>query len=269
MSKGDKVTTKEMEPWSQASPYLKEGFSEAANLYNNFKPTFYEGPTQAGFSPDELTAQQGIRDFAVKGAPELMNPAIQGYQQGMNPNMLDVANNPYVNNMAQAASDRAMSSLQPELAGIRGNAVMSGGYGGGRQGIAEGNALAGAADSANQAAAQIYGGAYGQGLGHQANTLGMTGGLMNAGFSPYGALGASGGQQQGREQALIKDAMAQQQFTQNQPYDKFNKYQQGIAGFSGLVPATGQQVSTTPGASAMSNIGGLAQAASLMGLGFG
>ena len=36
MSKGDKVTTKEMEPWSQASPYLKEGFSEAANLYNNF-----------------------------------------------------------------------------------------------------------------------------------------------------------------------------------------------------------------------------------------
>ena len=62
--------------------------------------------------------------------------------------------------------------------------------------------------------------------------------------------------------------MAQQQFTQNLPYDKFNKYQQGIAGFSGLVPSTGQQVSTTPGASAMSNIGGLAQAASLMGLGF-
>ena len=92
---------------------------------------------------------------------------------------------------------------------------------------------------------------------------------MNAGFSPYGALNASGGQQQGREQALIRDAQAQQQFEQNQPYDKFNKYQQGIAGFSGLVPATGQQVSTTPGNSAMSNIGGLAQAASLMGLGFG
>jgi hypothetical protein len=183
--------------------------------------------------------------------------------------MLDVANNPYVNNMAQAAADRAMGALTPQMANIRSGAIMSGGYGGGRQGIAEGTALAGAADSANQAAAQIYGGAYGQGLGHQANTLGMTGGLMNAGFSPYGALGASGGQQQGREQALIRDAMAQQQFTQNQPYDKFNKYQQGIAGFSGLIPATGQQVSTSPGASAMSNIGGLAQAASLMGLGFG
>ena len=185
MSKGDHVETQEAEPWSQVTPYITSGFSEAANLYNNFKPSFYSVPTQAYFSPDQLTAQQGIRDFAVEGAPEIMNPAIGAYQQGTNPNMLNVANNPYVANMAQAASDRAMQSLQPELANIRGGAIMSGGYGGGRQGIAEGNALTGAADSANQAAAQIYSNAYGQGLGHQANTMGMTGSIMGAGFQPY------------------------------------------------------------------------------------
>ena len=44
----------------------------------------------------------------------------------------------------------------------------------------------------------------------------MTGGLMQAG-QPYSALGASGGQQQQREQALIQDAMAQQEFEQNLP----------------------------------------------------
>ncbi len=186
MSKGDHVETKESEPWSQVSPYITSGFKEASNLYNNFKPTFYSGTTQAGFSPDQLTAQQGIRDFAVKGAPEIMNPAIGAYQQAMNPNMLNVANNPYVANMAQAASDRAMSSLQPELANIRSGAIASGGYGGGRQGIAEGNALTGAADAANQAAAQIYGNAYGQGLNHQLGTIGQTGALMGAGFQPYG-----------------------------------------------------------------------------------
>ena len=109
MSKGDNVETKENEPWSQASPYITEGFKEASNLYNNFNPTFYSGTTQAGFSPDQLTAQQGIRDFAVEGAPELMNPAIGAYQQAMHPSRVDVANNPYVNNMAQAAADRAMS----------------------------------------------------------------------------------------------------------------------------------------------------------------
>ena len=258
MSKADETSTVNADPWDVASPYMEGGFKEAQKLYNNYSPEYYSGQTQAGFSPDQQTAQQGIRDFATQGAPKIMNPAMQAYQQGTSSNMLDVANNPYVNNMAQAAADRAMGGLTGEMANIRGGAIMSGGYGGGRQGIAEGNALAGAADSANQAAAGIYGDAYSQGLGHQANTLGMTGGLMNAGFSPYQQLNASGGQQQGREQALIQDAMSQQQFEQNQPYDKLAKFQAGITGFSPLVGNAGQSVSTTPGASLMSNMGGLA-----------
>ena len=264
MSKSPDTETVNQDPWDVAVPYMEGGFKEAKNLYENYDPQYYSGQTQAGFSPDQQTAQQGIRDFATQGAPNIMNPAMQAYQQGTSSNMLDVANNPYVNNMAQAAADRAMGGLTGEMANIRGGAIMSGGYGGGRQGIAEGNALAGAADSANQAAASVYGQAYGQGLGHQANTLGMTGGLMNAGFSPYGALNSSGGQQQQREQALIQDAMSQQQFEQNQPYQKFNQYQSGIAGFSPLVGNAGQMVTTTPGNSAMSNIGGLAQAYSLL-----
>ena len=257
MSKGDNVETQENEPWSQASPYITEGFSEAANLYNNFNPTYYNGTSQAGFSPDQLTSQQGMRDFAVQGAPELMNPAIQGFQQGMDPSMLNVANNPYVNNMAQAAADRAMGSLQPELAGIRSGAIMSGGYGGGRQGIAEGNALAGAADSANQAAAGIYSGAYGQGLGHQLGTMGQTGALMGAGFQPYANLNISGQQQQNREQALIGDAQAQHDFNMNLPYQQFQNYQAGIAGFQPAMGAAGSSTNTTPGPSALNTIGTL------------
>jgi len=255
MSKGDNVETKENEPWSQASPYITEGFKEASNLYNNFNPTFYSGTTQAGFSPDQLTAQQGIRDFAVKGAPELMNPAIGAYQYGAGSNVLDVANNPYVNNMAQAAADRAMSSLQPELAGIRGGAIMSGGYGGGRQGIAEGNALAAAADSANQAAAGIYSDAYGRGLGHQLGTLGQTGQLMGAGFQPYANLSLSGEQQQLREQALINDAQAAHDFNMNMPYQKLQNYQAGIAGFQPAMGAAGSSTETTPGPSMLNTIG--------------
>jgi hypothetical protein len=258
MSKGDNQSSVNADPWDVAVPYMESGFKEAANLYNNNTPQYYSGQTQAGFTPDQLTAQQGIRDFATQGAPSIMNPAMSAYQQGTSSNMLDVANNPYVNNMAQAAADRAMGALTPQLADIRGGAIMSGGYGGGRQGIAEGNALAGAADSANQAAAQIYGNAYGQGLGHQANTLGMTGGLMGAGMQPYSALGASGGQQQGREQALIQDAMAQQEFEQNLPYQQLQQYQSGITGFSPLVGGAGQKVSTTPGRTPLENMGTLA-----------
>ena len=258
MSKGDNQSSVNADPWDVAVPYMESGFKEAANLYNNNTPQYYTGQTQAGFSPDQLTAQQGIRDFATQGAPSIMNPALSAYQQGTSANMLDVANNPYVNNMAQAAADRAMGALTPQMANIRSGAIMSGGYGGGRQGIAEGNALAGATDSANQAAAQIYGNAYGQGLGHQANTLGMTGGLMGAGMQPYAALGASGGQQQGREQSLIQDAMAQQEFEQNLPYQQLQQYQSGITGFSPLVGGAGQKVSTTPGRTPLENMGSLA-----------
>jgi hypothetical protein len=117
------------DPWDVAVPYMEGGFKEAQKMYNDYTPQYYSGQTQAGFSPDQLTAQQGIRDFATQGSPSIMNPALSAYQQGTSSNMLDVANNPYVNNMAQAASDRAMSSLTPEMANIRSGAIASGGYG--------------------------------------------------------------------------------------------------------------------------------------------
>jgi len=263
MSKGGSATTVNQDPWDVSVPYLESGFKEAANLYNNFTPKYYEGQTRAGFSPDQLTAQQGVRDFAVQGAPQIMNPAIDAYQYGTGSSVLDVANNPYVSGMANAAAQDAMSQLNPQLAGIRQNAIVSGGYGGGRQGIAEGLALGGAADAATRAAANVYGNAYGQGLGHQANTLAGTGGLMEAGFNPYNKLSASGSQQQQREQNLISDAMSQHEFYQNLPYQQHQQYQQGISGFSPLAGNAGQTVSTSPGASIMSNLGGLAQAYAL------
>jgi len=259
MSKGDNQSSVNADPWDVAVPYMESGFKEAANLYNNNTPQYYSGQTQAGFSPDQQTAQQGIRDFATQGAPSIMNPAMSAYQQGTNSNMLDVANNPYVSGMAQNAVDRAYGGLSDQMSNIRGGAIMSGGYGGGRQGIAEGNALAGAYDSAMMGANDVYGQAYGQGLGHQANTLGMTGSLMNAGMQPYSALNQSGGQQQGREQQLIQDAMTQQEFEQNLPYQQLQQYQAGITGFSPLVgPGVGQKVSTTPGRSPLENAGTLA-----------
>ena len=103
MSKGDNTTSVNQDPWDVAVPYMEGGFKEAQNLYNQYKPQYYSGQTQAGFSPDQMTAQQGIRDFATQGAPSIMNPALSAYQQGTSANMLDVANNPYVNNENQSS----------------------------------------------------------------------------------------------------------------------------------------------------------------------
>jgi hypothetical protein len=265
MSFGDSITTTNSEPWEASQPYIKQGFGEAANLYNNFTPQFYQGQTQAGFSPDQLTAQQGTRNFAVEGAPNVMNPALGAFQYGTSDQVLDVANNPYVTGMAQAAADRAYSGLTPQLAGIRSGAVQSGGYGGSRQGIAEGVAMAGAADAATQAAAGIYGNAYSQGLGHQLGTLGQAGSLMNTGFRPYQQLQASGAQQQAREQALIGDAQAQHQFEQNLPYNQLQQFQAGITGLSPLIGNAGITTTTQPGPNLMQGIGSAAQIYSNLG----
>lgn len=263
MSKGGGGSeTTVSEPWAGAQPYIKKGYEEAAGIYDKFSPQYYGGQTQASFSPDQLTAQAGVRDWATQGAPNVMNPALSAYQYGTGSQVLDVANNPYVKGMAQAAAQDAYGQLTPQLAGIRQGAIQSGGYGGGRQGIAEGTALAGAADAATKAAAGIYGDAYSQGLSHQAQTLGQTGSIIGAGFQPYTALSATGAEQQQREQALIEDAKARHEFEQALPYDRLNQYTSSIGGTAGLLGNSG--ISTAPGMSTTGQIGQLGMTAAMM-----
>jgi len=257
---GSQTTTSE--PWSGIQPYLTKGYAEAAGIYDTFSPQYYTGQTQAQFSPDQLTAQAGVRDWATQGAPNVMNPALSAYQYGTGSQVLDVANNPYVQGMARGAVSDVMAGLAPEMANIRSGAIQSGGYGGSRQGIAEGTALAGAADAATRAAADIYGQAYGQGLQAQQNTLGMTGDIMSAGFQPYTALAASGLDQQQREQALINDAMAKFQFEQALPYERLSQYTSALGGTSGLLGSAG--VRTTPGMGTMGTLGNLAMIGSTL-----
>ena len=104
---------------------------------------------------------------------------------------------------------------------------------------------------------------FGQGLGHQAQTLGQTGALIGAGFQPYEALAQSGAQQSGLEQALIQDAQAQHDFQQNLPYNMLNQYTSSIAGTGGLLGNAG--VSTSPGMSTLGQIGQLGMMAGGLG----
>jgi len=265
MSKGGggSSETTVAEPWAGAQPYITKGYQEASGIYDKFSPQYYGGVTQSGFSPDQLTAQAGVRDWATKGAPNVMNPALSAYQYGTGTGVLDVAKNPYVKDMAAQAAKDAYGQLTPQLAGIRSGAIQSGGYGGGRQGIAEGLAIGGAADAATKAAANIYGQAYGQGLGHQAQTLGQTGALIGAGFQPYTQLGQSGAEQQAREQRLIEDAKAAHDFQQNLPYNRLSQYTGSIAGTSGLLGNAG--ISTSPGQSTIGQLGNVAMMAGGLG----
>lgn len=259
--KDDATQTTTTDPWTGVQPYLAKSYQEASNIYDQFTPTWFAGQTQAEFSPDQLLAQAGVRDFATQGAGQIMDPALGAFQYGTGQQVLDVANNPYVTGMAQAAARDAFGQLDPALANIRGGAVMSGGFGGSRQGIAEGQAIGTATQAALDAASDIYGQAYGQGLQHQLGTLGQAGSLMTTGFTPYQQLATSGAEQQAREQALISDAMAQHEFEQALPYEKLSQLTGTLSGTAGLLGGAGVQ--TAPGTSTVGQLGQLAQIASL------
>jgi len=249
---GGSQTTK-TEPWEGVQPYLSDVYSKAQSYSNTPTPGYFPGQTYAGFTPAQLAAQQGIQDFALQGAPQIMNPAMQAYQYGTSGSILDVANNPYVQAMAQGAAQDAFGQLDPALAGIRQGAIQSGGYGGSRQGIAEGLAIGGAADAATRAAADIYGQAYGQGLQQQLGTLGMTGDILQAGFTPYGALSTAGAEQQAMNQAAIDEAMARYNYEQQAPFNKLAQYEAILSGTAGLLGGAGTV--TRPGPSGAQQLG--------------
>lgn len=72
-SGGNSKTTQTSDPWKEQIPYLKYGMSEAARLYQNNSPKYYEGSTVAGFSPEQLQAQQMGVNRATSGNSSMTN----------------------------------------------------------------------------------------------------------------------------------------------------------------------------------------------------
>ncbi|MCS5550276.1 MAG: tail fiber domain-containing protein [Gammaproteobacteria bacterium] len=243
MSKGPEVSTTSNEPWAEQSPHLKDMFSGAADLYNNYDPTYYGGDAVADLTTAQNLGLTGMQDWAQQGKSQVLDPALQAFQYGTGSNVLDVANNPYVTGMAQAAARDAYSALPGLFGDIRSGSVLSGGYGGGRQGIAEGNAIGTANQNAINATANIYGNAYGQGLQHQGNVLGMAGGLMDLGNYGNELLMNAGGVQQTQNQAETDALMDKHNWEQNLPYQQLQNYQNAVGGFQW----GGEGTSTQPG----------------------
>ena len=136
------------------SPFLQDLYQQAQQ--------FSQGPTT---SPLEQQGQQAAVDYAGQLAPQIQSA--QGAQQFLtDPSLLSPESNPYLAQTAQAATSPIMQALMEQiLPGIRGGAIGAGGFGGSRQGIAEGIAGRGALQQIGDTTANIYSQAYGQGLG--------------------------------------------------------------------------------------------------------
>ena len=168
------------------SPFLQDLYRQA-QAYSQTSPT----------SALEQQGQQAALGYAGQLNPMLQSA--QGAQQFLtDPSILSPESNPYLAQTAQAATSPIMQALMEQiLPGIRGGAIGAGGYGGSRQGIAEGIAGRGALQSIGDTTANIYSQAYGQGLNA------MQGGLQTAPqTAALGLLPSQIMQQIGQEQRL-------------------------------------------------------------------
>lgn len=191
-----KAPTNEQQPWREAAPYLVGNgaksitgvYPEAAKLYDN-----------SGFTPemqgalDMYLGQAGSRmndpniAYAQKGAGDVMRgeyDSLFGPVAGVNTpqtNLVDARSgqgrldptgallrtltgrpdNPYLDKQASAITANLTRNLNENvMPGLRSEALLSGQYGGSRQGIAEGLAASRLNQDLAPALTGLYGGAY-------------------------------------------------------------------------------------------------------------
>lgn len=159
-------------PWAPQQPYLKNLFSQADKQLTK------------GIDPAMARGQNMRLNAADTSGPliqALLQNAMQTAQGGTNalsfltnPAMLDPSTNPWLALQGQGIASGVESSLLNNmLPGIRSEAIGNAGYGGSRQGIAEGLAVTGASGQLANALASLYGGAYQQGLGTMLGAAGQ------------------------------------------------------------------------------------------------
>jgi hypothetical protein len=253
----EEEATRTNEPWAPLQPYLLDMYKSAASLPMQ---QAYPYRTYAERSPMTDAAQRAQVGYATNYLPGLFESGNQALAFMLG--SPDVATNPYVQRMIQAQNREIGDTLSRDwLPQIRSGAVGSGQYGGSRQGIAEGLAMSEATKRAQNAAAQIGLGAYGQGLDQQRAGMALFPQQAQLGLMPSQIYGQVGGAQEGYQKSIIDDAYNRWMFNQQAPYTKLAAQS---AAFQGASPY-GTSTMTGGGSSPWAT--GIGTAASIYGLG--
>jgi hypothetical protein len=165
---GAQQSTQSFTPWGQAQPGYDAIAAQMAAMAG-------QGPQWVGPSADTLAAlgSMGALGQTAMGNYDFLSKAA------------DVANNPYVQNMAKSNEQQVNQNLQRNLLpGLQNAGVGGGGLGSSRLGLAQGQAVGDTSKSLANTNAQMMLGAYGQGLGAQQQALSSLGGLQQALMMP-------------------------------------------------------------------------------------
>jgi hypothetical protein len=161
-SYGAQQSTQSFTPWGQAQP----GYDAIAAQMAAMAAQGPQWATPSGQTQAAMGSLVGAGETALRNYNFLSSAA-------------DVANNPYVQNMAKSNEQQVNQNLQRNLLpGLQNAGVGGGGLGSSRLGLAQGQALGDTSKSLANTNAQMMLGAYSQGLGAQQQALSSLGSLQ-------------------------------------------------------------------------------------------
>lgn len=210
--KADDTTKSTTAPWDVQQPYLEAGFQQAADLWGAPGPAYFPDSTVAGFSPDQLAAQDMIRETAMAGSP-VMDAA--------NQYALDVLGGKY---SADPYEDSVFANIQSKIMpAINSQAMMAGRTGSNQYADTMGRAL-------TEAYAPWASQNWQFGLKNRSDMARFAPDLRKMDYYDAGALGLMGQDQQDLAQRELDDAKARWDYYQQMPYRKLSDYMGMVGG---------------------------------------
>jgi hypothetical protein len=224
-------------------------------------PQRYQGPTTAGFTPEQ-TAGQNMALGAVPSIDTIGANAASANNFYTSGNIWDPAANPHLQGAIDAAVRPVYTNLtERALPAIRSGSIQSGNFGGSRQGIAEGAAIRDAGTIAADTASKIAQDQYSTNVNAQQRAIAMAPTVQGAQTAGAQVTSGVGDVRQAMDQARINSGVNAFNFDQYAPFMNARdilSIMQGLPG--GSTVSTGN--TPTPN-KAMSALGGAATGAAL------
>lgn len=201
-------------------------------------PQRYQGPTIAGFDPSQTAGQEAALGAAGAQA---------GVGQGATAAFNQLTNNPWDPNTNETLRGAVTAATRPiqeqftnQLGQIRGEAITRGGFGGSRQGIAEGQASEGASRAVGDTANKLVTGVYDTNVNAALKAIGLAPTVQQAQVQPAITTSGVGDVRQALDQALLNQGASNYNYDMLAPFlqsKELLSLVQGIPG--GTVTSTG------------------------------
>lgn len=214
-------------------------------------PSPFPGQTTAGFTPSQIQGQQQVLG-AVPAQQQIAAGALGAQGVVTDPNILNAATNPALQSYINAATQPLYQQLtEAALPAIRGSAITSGGFGGSRQGIAEGLATGRTAQAAGETTANIANQGYQAGLDALLKGIALAPTTQQVQTQPGLTTSGVGDVQQALQQAILNQQIQDYYYKQFAPFmtaQELTGIATGLPGGTTTTRGRASGVSTAPGA---------------------